>query len=630
MVCAGLAVLATLVSAGGASAATYQYSNTTTGPIVDNGNSCTGQLVRTFTVGTSYTISDVDIGILLDHTFRRDLRLTLISPAGTSVQFMRNTGGSADNLNVLFDDEAAANISTHTTNDTTGGTVPPYANRFIPRSAFSAFDGENAAGTWTLQICDSANQDTGTFLRADLYIRDVPTIYADLSLTKTVSNASPASGASISYTLTVSNSASSTSAASGVAVLDLLPLGVSFVSASGTGSYNSGTGVWSVGSLAVGASASITLNVTVTASAGAVVTNNAEVSASSVEDIDSVAGNGSTSEDDDASASFTVSGTRTAGTPPTLTCPIGTTTLDWNAQSWTPGSLTGTATVANIGTINVSVVAGGTFISPLAITNNNTGGFPSTEMSLYQLLDHPSQSAVTTTTFVLPTAVPGVQFRVFDVDFGSGQFADRLIVTGSFNGAPVTPTLTNGIANYVTGNAAIGDAASASTAADGNVVITFAAPVDTIVISYGNHTTAPSNPGQQGISIHDFTFCNPVVDLAVTKVSTVLTDGISVSNPFSVPGATIRYCILVTNNGSGTATAVTMTDAVPAEVSYVAGSLASGTSCAGATTAEDDDAIGADESDPFGMAFAGTTVSGAASSLAPSASFAMVFHATVD
>ena len=614
---------------GVAHATTFQYSNTTTGSIVDNGNSCTGQLVRTFSVGTSYTVYDVDIGILLDHTFRRDLRLTLISPAGTSVQFMRNTGGGADNLNVRFDDEASADISTHTTNDSTGGTVPPYASSFIPRSALSAFDGEDAQGSWTLQICDSANQDTGTFLRADLYITDPPP-HADLSLSKTVSNATPANGASISYTLTVTNAGTSTLAATGVAVQDSLPLGVGFVSASGTGSYDSGTGVWTVGSLAIGASANLTINLTVTAKAGATVTNSAEVSASSATDPDSTPNNGSTTEDDDASVSFTVSGTRSAGTPPTLSCPVGTTLLDWDAQSWTSGSLTGSASVSNVGTIDVVVVSGGTFLSPLALTTNNTGGLVPAQLSLYQLLDHPNQSAVTTTTFTLPTAVPGLQFTVFDVDFASGQFADKLIVTGSFNGSPVTPILTNGVVNFVTGNVSIGDGGAASTVADGNVVITFASPVDTVVVSYGNHTTAPTNPGQQGISIHDMTLCNPVADIAVTKVASVLSDGISASNPFSVPGATIRYCILVTNNGSATATAVTMSDAVPGDVTYVPGSLASGTSCANANTAEDDDAAGGDESDPFGMSVSGSTVSGVATSLGPTSGFAMVFHATVD
>ncbi len=613
-----------------AMAAQFQYSNTTTGAIVDNGGSCNGQLVRSFAVATSYTISDVDIGILLNHTYRRDLRLTLISPQGTSVQLTRNSGGSADNLNVLFDDAAASNISTHTADDSTAGPVPPYASTFIPRRTLSDFNGQNAQGTWTLQICDSANGDTGTFLRADLYIRDVLVNYADLSLTKLVSNAAPTSGSNITYTLSVQNSASSTLATSGVTVQDSLPLGTSFVSASGTGTYNSGTGVWSVGNLAIGASASITLTVNVTATAGAFVTNIAEISASSAPDNDSTPGNGISSEDDYASASFTVAGSRVAGIPPTLSCPVGSTLLDWNAQSWTPGSTTGSATLANIGTINFSVVTEGSYTIPLSLTNNNTGGFGGGELSLYQYIEYTNQSQITTTTVTLPTAVPGVQFTVFDVDYAVNDFADKLIVTGSYNGSPVTPTLTNGVANYVVGNVAIGDTGSGGTSADGNVVVTFSSPVDTIYIVYGNHTTAPADPDGQAISIYDFNFCNPVANVSITKVSNVLTDGISASNPFAIPGATLRYCILVTNNGSATMTGLSVSDAVPATLNFVAGSMLSGTNCAGAATAEDDDAAGADESDPFGMSVSGANVTGVAASLGPSGSFAMVFNATIN
>ena len=109
-----------------------------------------------------------------------------------------------------------------------------------------------------------------------------------------------------------------------------------------------------------------------------------------------------------------------------------------------------------------------------------------------------------------------------------------------------------------------------------------------------------------------------------------MSDGISASNPKSIPGAIVQYCILVTNTGSVTNSNVSVGDPLPSDVTYVPGSMRSGTNCAGATTIEDDDSSGADESDPFGMSFAGTTVTGTAASMAPSASFALVFNAIVD
>lgn len=606
-----------------------QYTNNGTGNIVDSTN-CATVLTRTFVVGTSYTVADVNLGILLTHSYRNDLRITLTSPGGTVAQVITNVGGGADNLNVLFDDEAGTAITGHTANDTTGS-VPPYLRTFRPASAFTAFDGQNAQGTWTMVICDSVAQDTGAFTRADLYITAPPPAnYADLSVTKTVSNAAPANGATISYTLGVASAAASNLTATGVQILDQLPLGVTFVSASGTGSYNSTTGIWTVGTLAPGASASITISVTVTATNGATITNGAEVYQSSVADLDSVPDNGSATEDDDAFASFTVAGTRAAGTPPTLFCPVGSVLLDWNNHPWTSGSSTGSATLTGLGTVNFAVATQGTFAAPLNTNSTILGGQAAGQLSLYQNIQYTDRNQITTTSVTLPTAVPGVQFTVFDVDFAANDFADRLTVTGSFNGSAVTPTLTNNVANYVTGNVAIGDVTATDSTANGNVTVTFASPVDSITITYGNHSTAPADPDGQAISIYDFNFCRPQANLSVTKISNVISDGISGSNPKALPGAIMRYCILVANAGSATATSVSIGDTVPANVTLVPGSIFSGTNCAAAATAEDEDAAGADEVDPYGVSFAGAVLTGTAASLGPSSGFAIVFNATVN
>lgn len=627
-----LAILACLCPTAASAQTVNQYTNSTTGSI-NAFTTCTTPLVRNFTVGTSFTVADVDLGLFMSHAWRGDIRVTLQSPAGTRVQIINgNTNNSADNLNVILSDENTGQVggSGHVADDQLTPAPPPYQRALVPNNALSAFDGQNSAGTWRLEICDTfPSADNGTFTRADLYLTQPPASYADLSLTKTVSNATPASGNSISYTLSVTNSATSPSAASGVTVLDQLPVGVSFVSATGTGSYDSTSGVWTVGSIPVGATRTLTINVTVTAGLGTTIQNDAEILASSIVDLDSVPNNGSTLEDDNASVSFTTSGTRTAGTPPTLVCPNGTTLLDWNAQSWTSGSSTGTATVANIGIIGFNVTTQGTFTVPLELNATITGGTVG-QNSLYQNVEYTTRTQTTTTVVTLPTAVPGTQFTIFDVDYAPNDFADKMTITGTYNGSPVTPTLTNGITNYVFGNVAIGDVTASDTTNQGTVVATFASPVDTITIVYGNHTTAPADPDGQAIAINDFTFCNPQTTLSVTKLSNVVSDGVSGSNPKSVPGAVVRYCVLVSNSGSATSSNVVATDSIPANLTFVPGSMLSGTSCAAATTAEDDNNSGGDESDPFGMEFAGNVVTGRAASLGPAASFAMVFNATVN
>jgi uncharacterized repeat protein (TIGR01451 family) len=622
-----LAVLVAVCGPTPLQAQTNQYTVTGTDAITDS-PTCASTVTRTFVVAASYIVSDVNLGVRLSHTYRSDLRITLIAPNGNSAILMQSVGGAADNLNVLFDDEAAANISTHTANDTTGA-VPPYLRTFRPEEAATIFDGDNAQGNWTMVICDFVNQDTGTFTRADLYITQAPANFTDLSVSKTIVGGNTNTGDTITYTVTVSNSASATQDATGVVVRDALPAGLTFVSSSGFGSYSSGTGNWTVGSVPIGTTRTLTINATITAASGTVITNVAQVTAQGQTDLDSTPNNNVTNEDDYRAVSFTV-GTRISGTPPTLSCPAGTTLLDWNSQSWTSGSSTGSATVANIGTVNFAVSTQGTYSAPLALTSSNTGGFGGTQLSLFQSIEYTNISQTTTTTVTLPTAVPGVQFTVFDVDYALNDFADKLTVTGTFNGSPVAATLTNGRVNYISGAAAIGDGASGATSADGNVVVTFSAPVDTITIVYGNHTTAPADPDGQAISIYDFNFCRPQANLSVTKISTVATDYVSASNPKAIPGALITYCIFVSNPGSGTATSVSITDPLPANVTFVPGSIRSGSNCGSAATVEDDDASDAGEPDTITASVTGTNLAAATPTLAPSVGFAIAFNAVVN
>jgi uncharacterized repeat protein (TIGR01451 family) len=103
---------------------------------------------------------------------------------------------------------------------------------------------------------------------------------ANIGITSAVDNGSPTTGSTIHYTLTVSATGPSTSF--GIVANDVLPAGLTFVSASSSeGSYNSSTGVWTIGSLNIGQTATLTIAATVTASTGTAITNTATVSESS-------------------------------------------------------------------------------------------------------------------------------------------------------------------------------------------------------------------------------------------------------------------------------------------------------------------------------------------------------------
>jgi LPXTG-site transpeptidase (sortase) family protein len=86
---------------------------------------------------------------------------------------------------------------------------------------------------------------------------------ADIAVKKTVDNATPNLGTNVTFTVTVTNNGPST--ATGVVVNDLLPPGLTFVSATpSTGIYTFGTGVWNVGGLAKGSNATLSLVATMT------------------------------------------------------------------------------------------------------------------------------------------------------------------------------------------------------------------------------------------------------------------------------------------------------------------------------------------------------------------------------
>jgi uncharacterized repeat protein (TIGR01451 family) len=216
----------------------YQYSTTTTGAITDVNCGTANQITRTFVIGTSYIVGDVDLGVALTHTYRSDLRITLQSPAGTTVAIMTNTGGSGNNLHDLFDDEAAAAISTHngTVTDPTVA-APPYSHSFRPTAPLSAFDGQNSAGTWTMVICDSVAVDTGNFTRADLYITSTSLTAAKSStvISDPVSASNPKAipGAVVQYCILITNNGTTaTPAHTALTVNDPLPANSTFVSGS--------------------------------------------------------------------------------------------------------------------------------------------------------------------------------------------------------------------------------------------------------------------------------------------------------------------------------------------------------------------------------------------------------------
>ncbi|MEO0989163.1 MAG: DUF4347 domain-containing protein, partial [Cyanobacteria bacterium J06639_14] len=92
--------------------------------VLDENNSVT----RTFEVTDDISITNVTLGLNLDHTFRGDLVVALQSPSGTSVTLINRSDGSIDgndNFDLLVQEGAAGSINDGDDDDTS---APLYGN----------------------------------------------------------------------------------------------------------------------------------------------------------------------------------------------------------------------------------------------------------------------------------------------------------------------------------------------------------------------------------------------------------------------------------------------------------------------------------------------------------------------
>jgi hypothetical protein len=105
----------------------------------------------------STAIGSTEVGV--DHTWVGDLVFRLTSPGGTTVTLINQAGGVFNDGNnycqTLLDDGAADSIQDVTPDQA------PYTGTFAPANPQDAFVGEDANGTWTLNVSDLAFFDIG-------------------------------------------------------------------------------------------------------------------------------------------------------------------------------------------------------------------------------------------------------------------------------------------------------------------------------------------------------------------------------------------------------------------------------------------------------------------------------------
>ncbi|MFK7886542.1 MAG: proprotein convertase P-domain-containing protein [Gammaproteobacteria bacterium] len=110
------------------------------------------------------TLTDLDVSLLVTHTWVGDLAATLThEDTGTSVTFYDRPGVpatgfgcSGNDIDATFDDDAAVPVEDECQDS------PAIGGTFSPSNPLSVFNGEDLAGTWTLNISDNAGADLGT------------------------------------------------------------------------------------------------------------------------------------------------------------------------------------------------------------------------------------------------------------------------------------------------------------------------------------------------------------------------------------------------------------------------------------------------------------------------------------
>lgn len=117
----------------------------------------------TFTMSEMGTITDVNIGVEISHTWIGDVQAT-VTHGGVSVILFDRPGVPAttfgcadDNMDCTFDDESING----SIEDVCNGNDPAYTGDYSPVDPLSAFIGMEASGDWVLSLSDATTPDEG-------------------------------------------------------------------------------------------------------------------------------------------------------------------------------------------------------------------------------------------------------------------------------------------------------------------------------------------------------------------------------------------------------------------------------------------------------------------------------------
>lgn len=129
---------------------TYTNSNVLVIPDGTGANVYGAVVSNTINVPTNITITDVNIGLNVTHTYPQDLQIAINHPDATQVLVWNRACAGNDNFNVILSDGSA-----------TFSCVANMTGTFAPSNPLSAYNGKPSNGTWALLARDGYDGDTG-------------------------------------------------------------------------------------------------------------------------------------------------------------------------------------------------------------------------------------------------------------------------------------------------------------------------------------------------------------------------------------------------------------------------------------------------------------------------------------
>jgi len=601
------------------------------GAVVDSGTA--GSLItNTATIAISdlsdlnngNNTSSVDINVLDSQQVDLDLTLTLdqsLPAEGETVNYQLTVWnlGPDDATGVQIDDALPAGL--------TFSSASPDHGIYDSGTGIWTIGGLSAGESATLDL--SVTVDAGTagntitntaFVSAadqtdpeaandhadvDLTVTGAP--LADLAVTLTLDDDTPQEGDTVTYDLTVTNNGPDT--ATGIQISDLLPSGLTLAQATASkGTYDSGTGVWTVGNLIDGDGATLILQATVDAGTiGDVITNTAAVSAADQSD--------PTGDNDSASQTLVVTGSDlvlamtlddntpgegqdilyfltvtndgphpATGIQVTDLLPTGLVlnnvnpdqgTYDGGTGVWDVGDLADGATAqlplvatTELGTAGMGIVNTGSITAVDQVdpdTGNNTVSLGLTvqpvDLSLTKNVDDTTPREGDTVTFTVIVTNSG------DADATGIMVADPLPAGLTYS----IPTLTQGTFDPGAGVWTVGTVPGGATATmllDGEVDAgtTGQTITNSVSISALDQTDLDNTDNSASVNM-------TITNAPITDLGLVLT----LDNPTPGEGAPVDFQLTVTNNGPTPATSILVTDLIPAGLTFSDATTTSGT-----------------------------------------------------